>query len=155
MRNEDDDDALQHDWRKFSGMENEKFDDYVSVDSRLVTSGVNTVEELCESHVGATLLEGAKEEGEDTEPEVVPNSAKVHEALMKVKSFVYVHSNSDGDCDSVLSLESSLFELKTQSFYKTTVNYRVFFFFRRISSFKEELYHVIANKYKSLNFSYL
>jgi hypothetical protein len=70
------------------------------------------VEELCESHVGATLLEGAEEEGEDTEPKVLPNFAKAHEALMKVKSFVYAHSNSDGDCDSVLSLESSFFELR-------------------------------------------
>jgi hypothetical protein len=109
MRNEDDDDAFQHDWQNFSGMDSEKFDQYVSVDSHLVTSGVNTVEELCESHVGATLIQGAEQEGEDTEPEVVPNFA---EALMKVKSFVYAHSNSDGDSDSVLSLESSFFELR-------------------------------------------
>jgi hypothetical protein len=47
-------------------MDNEKFDDYVSVDSHLATSGVNTVEELCESHVGAPHVEGAEEEGEDT-----------------------------------------------------------------------------------------
>jgi hypothetical protein len=67
MRNKDDDDAFQHEWQKFSGMDNEKFDDYMSVDSHLGTSGVDTVEELCESPVGATLLEGAEEEGEDTE----------------------------------------------------------------------------------------
>jgi hypothetical protein len=108
-------------------MDNEKFDDYVFVDSHLATCGINTVEETCKSHVRATLLQGAEEEREDTEPEVVPNFAKVHEVLMKVKSFVYAHSNSDGDCDSVLSLESAFSELKTQSFYKTTVNYRVFF----------------------------
>jgi hypothetical protein len=34
MRNEDDDDAFQHDWQKFSDMDNEKFDDYASVESR-------------------------------------------------------------------------------------------------------------------------
>jgi hypothetical protein len=62
--------------------------------------------------VGAPLLEGAEEEGEDTESEVVQNFAKAHEALMEVKSFVYAHSNSDGDHDSVLSLESSFFELR-------------------------------------------
>jgi hypothetical protein len=39
----------------------------------------------------------------------VPNFAK---GLTKVKSFVYAHSNSDGDCDSVLSLESSFFALR-------------------------------------------
>jgi hypothetical protein len=34
---------------------------------------------------------------------------------MKVKSFVYAHSNSDGDCDSVLSLVSSFFELRRKA----------------------------------------
>jgi hypothetical protein len=48
----------------------------------------------------------------------VPNFA---EALMKVQSFVYAHSNSDGVRVSVLSLESSFFELR-RSFYKTTDN---------------------------------
>jgi hypothetical protein len=81
MRNQDCDDAFQHDWQKFSGMDSEKFDEYISVDSHLATSSVNTVEELCESDVGPTLIQGAEEE--DTEPEVVPNFAK---ALMKVKS---------------------------------------------------------------------
>jgi hypothetical protein len=63
MRHEDDDVALQHDWQKFSGMDNEKFDDYVSVGSHLATSGVNAVEELCERHVEAPLVEGVEEEG--------------------------------------------------------------------------------------------
>jgi hypothetical protein len=49
MRNEGDDDAFQHDWQKFSGMDNEKFDDYISVDSHLATSSVNAVANLCES----------------------------------------------------------------------------------------------------------
>jgi hypothetical protein len=31
---------------------------------------------------------------------------------MKVKSLVYAHSNSDGDCGSALSLDSSFFELR-------------------------------------------
>jgi hypothetical protein len=60
MRNEDDDDAFQHDWQKFSGMDNEKFDDCIPVDSHVATSSVNTAEQLCESHVGAMLLEGAR-----------------------------------------------------------------------------------------------
>jgi hypothetical protein len=54
--------------------------------------------------------------------------------------------------DSVLSLESSFFELRRKV---STKNCQLQSFFRRISSFNEELYHVIANKYKSLNFSYL
>jgi hypothetical protein len=95
-------------------MDNEKFDDYVSVDSHLATSCVNKVAELCESHVGGPRVEGAEVEGEDTKPkpEVVPNFAEAHEALMKVKSFVYAYSNSDGDHDSVLSLESLFLDLR-------------------------------------------
>jgi hypothetical protein len=108
MRNGDDDDAFHYDWQTFSGMNNEKVD-YVSVDSHLATSGVNRVVELYESHVGATSVEGAGEEGEDSEPEVVPNFA---EALMKVRSFACAYSNSDGDRDSVIILEKSFFELR-------------------------------------------
>jgi hypothetical protein len=59
MRIEDDDDAFQHDWQKFSGAD-EKFDDYISADSDLATSGVNTVQQLRESRMGATLLEGGR-----------------------------------------------------------------------------------------------
>jgi hypothetical protein len=62
MRNEDEDDVF-HAWQKFSGMDNEKFDDFVSVDSHLVASGVNTVKELCESHMGTLSVEGEEEEG--------------------------------------------------------------------------------------------
>jgi hypothetical protein len=39
-------------------------------------------------------------------------------------------------------------------FLQNNCQLQCFFFFRRISSFNEELYHVIANKQKSLN-SYL
>jgi hypothetical protein len=108
MRNEDD---AFHDWQKFSGMDTEKFDEYVSVDSHLVTSGVSIMKELCESHVGTLSMEG---EGEDStpEPKVVLNFAKAQEALMKIKLLVCVHSNSVGGRDSVLSLESSFFEIR-------------------------------------------
>jgi hypothetical protein len=108
MRNEDDSDAF-HTWQKFSGMDNEKFDDYVSVDSHLVTSGVNMVKELCKSHVRTLSVEG---EDSEPEPEVVPKFPEAHEALIKVRSSIYAHSNSDGDRDSVLSLDSSFFELR-------------------------------------------
>jgi hypothetical protein len=147
MRNEDDDDAFR-DWQKFSGMDNETFDNYISVESYLATSGVNTVKELCESHVGIMSVEG-EEEGEDSEPKVVPNFAEAQEVLVKVKSFVYAHSNSNGDRDSVLSLESSFFKLRRRVSTKQ-LNYS--FFFTRTSSFNEALYHVIANKQKSLTF---
>jgi hypothetical protein len=94
-------------------MNKDIFEDYVSVDSHVATSGVETVQELCESLVAPGSVEG--EEGgekEDGEPEVLPNFAETHEALMKIKSFFYAHSMSDSDHESVLGLEKSYFELR-------------------------------------------
>jgi hypothetical protein len=48
MKNEDGDDAFR-DSQKFTRMDNETFDDYVSVNSYLATMGVNTMKELRES----------------------------------------------------------------------------------------------------------
>jgi hypothetical protein len=106
-------DDFRQDWKKFSGMNNDKFEDYVSVDSHMATSGVETVQELRESLVvsGSVEGEGGGEE-EDGELEVVPSFAEMHEALMKVKSFFYAHSMSDSDRQSVLGLEKSYFELR-------------------------------------------
>jgi hypothetical protein len=91
-----DDDDFRQDWGKFSGMNKDKFEDYVSVDSHVATCGVETVQELCVSLVASGSVEG--EEGgeeEDGEPEVVPSFADTHEVLTKVKSFFYAHSTSD------------------------------------------------------------
>jgi hypothetical protein len=41
-----DDDDFRQDWKKFSGMNKDIFEDYVSVDSHVATSGVETVQEL-------------------------------------------------------------------------------------------------------------
>jgi hypothetical protein len=106
------DDDFHQDWEKFSGMNKDKFEDYVSVDSHVATSGVETVQELCVSLVASGSVEGEGGEKEDGEPEVVPNFAEMHEALMKVKSFSYAHSTSDSDRESVLGLEKSYFELR-------------------------------------------
>jgi hypothetical protein len=105
-------------------MDNEKFDDYVSVDSHLVASSVSTMKELCKSHMGTMSMEG---EDSEPQPEVVLNFAEVQEALMKVKSLVCVHSNSDGGHDSVLSLESLFFELRCKVSPKQLSITEVFF----------------------------
>jgi hypothetical protein len=108
----DDDDFCQ-DWEKFSGMNKDKFEDYVSVDSHVATCGVETVQELCVSLVASGSVEGEEEE-EEGEPEVVPSFAETHKALMKVKFFFYVHSTSDSDRESVLGLEKSYLELRSK-----------------------------------------
>jgi hypothetical protein len=108
-----DDDDFHQDWEKFSGMNKDIFDNYVSEDSHVATSGVETVQELCESLVASGSVEGeGGGEKEDGEPEVVPNFAETHEAVMKVKSFSYAHSMSDSDHESFLGLEKSYFELR-------------------------------------------
>jgi hypothetical protein len=108
-----DDDDFHQDWEKFSSMNKDIFEDYVSVDSHVTTSGVETVQELCESLGVYASVEGVEGgEKEDGKPQVVPNFAETHEVLMKVKSFFYVHSTSDGDRESVLGLEKSYFELR-------------------------------------------
>jgi hypothetical protein len=94
-------------------MNNEKFEDYISLDSHVATSGVETVQELCESLMASGSVEG--EEGgeeEDGELDVVLSFAETHEALVKVKSFFYVHSTCESDRESVLGLEKSYFELR-------------------------------------------
>jgi hypothetical protein len=77
----------------------------------VATCGVETVQELCVSLVASGSVE--QEEGEEAgEPEVVPSFAETHEALMKVRYFFYAHSTIDSDCESVLGLEKSYFELR-------------------------------------------
>jgi hypothetical protein len=109
----DDDDFCQ-DWEKFSGMNKDIFKDYISVDSHVATSGVETVQELCESLMASGSVKGEEEAGEkeDGKPEVVPNFAETHEALTKAKSFFYAHSTSDSDRESFLGLKKSYFELR-------------------------------------------
>jgi hypothetical protein len=56
-----DDDDFRQDWEKFSGMNKDKFEDYVSVDIHVATCGVETVQELCVS-VGRPGVRREKEE---------------------------------------------------------------------------------------------
>jgi hypothetical protein len=113
-------DDFREDWEKFSCMNKDKFEDYFSVYSHVATSGVETVQELCESLVVSGSVEGGLGEEEDDEPEVVPSFAETHEALMKVKSFFYAHSTSDSDHESVLGHEESYFELRSKICTKQT-----------------------------------
>jgi hypothetical protein len=57
-------------------------------------------------------MEGEGGGEEYGEPEVLPNFAEKHEALMKVKSFFYAHSTSNSDREIFFGLEKSYFELR-------------------------------------------
>jgi hypothetical protein len=87
-----DDDDFRRDWENLSGMNKDKFEDYVSVNSHVATCGVETVQELCVSLVASGSVEREEDAGE---PEVVPSFAEAHKVLMKVKSFFFAHSTRD------------------------------------------------------------
>jgi hypothetical protein len=52
-----DDDVFRQDWEKFSGMNKDKFEDYISVDSHVATCGVETVEP-CVSLMASASVDG-------------------------------------------------------------------------------------------------
>jgi hypothetical protein len=67
-----DDNNFRQDWEKFSGMNKDKFEDCVFVDSQMATSGVETVQELCVSFMASGSVEGEEGGGEeeDGKPEL-------------------------------------------------------------------------------------
>jgi hypothetical protein len=82
MANDDDDDFDQ-DWEELSTAQKYDFQSYVSVDRHVATSGVETVEEMCEAFWSTRSVE----EDDENEQEVVPSFAETYEALQKVKAF--------------------------------------------------------------------
>jgi len=75
------------------------------VDRDVATSGVETVEELCEAY-GSTRSVEEKNEDEN-EQQMVPTFAETYEALEIVTALFYEQSVSDADRENILSLEKS------------------------------------------------
>jgi uncharacterized membrane-anchored protein YhcB (DUF1043 family) len=88
MANDDDDnnDSFGQDWEELCRAQKYDFQSYVSVDRHMATSGVETVEELCEAFRSTRSLEEEDEE-EENEQEMVPSFAETYEALKKLKRF--------------------------------------------------------------------
>ena len=82
MANDDDDDFGQ-DWEEFYRSQKYDFQSYVSVDRHVATSGVETVEKICEA-LGSTR---SVEEEDKSEQEMVTSFAETYEALQKVTVF--------------------------------------------------------------------
>ena len=55
------------------------------------------------------------EEDDENEQEMAPRFDETYEALQKVKAFFHVQSGSDADCENILSLEKSYFQLRQNS----------------------------------------
>jgi hypothetical protein len=92
------------------------------VDCHVATSGVETVEELCEAF-GSTSVD----EEDENEQEMVPSFAETYEALQKVKAFFYMQSGSNVDRENISSLEKSYFQLRQNSAKKQRTMYDFFF----------------------------
>ena len=77
------DDDFDQDWEELCRAQKYDFQSYVSVYRHVATSGVETVEELCEAFGSARSVE----EEDENEQVMVPSFAETYEALQKVKAF--------------------------------------------------------------------
>jgi len=66
------------------------------------------------------------EEDDENEQEMAPRFDETYEALQKVKAFFHVQSGSDADCENILSLEKSYFQLRQNSAKKQRTIYDFF-----------------------------
>jgi hypothetical protein len=121
---DDDVDDFGQDWEELCGAQKYDFQN-VSVDSDVATSSISTVEELCEAY-GSTRSVEEKNKGNENVQDMVPSFAETCEASEKVKAF-FVHSVSDADCENILSLEKSYFQLRQNSAKKQKTMYDFFF----------------------------
>jgi arginine decarboxylase-like protein len=95
------------------------------VDRDVATSGVSTVEELCEVS-GSTRSVEEKNKEDENKQDMVPSFAETYEALEKVRTFSYAHSVTDADREHILGLEKSYFQLRQNSPEKQKTMYDFF-----------------------------
>jgi hypothetical protein len=95
------------------------------VDRDVATSGVSTVEELCEAYGSTRSVEEKNKEDENVQ-DMVPSFAETYEALEKVKASFYAHSVTDTDRERILGLEKSYFQLRQNSAMKQKTMYDFF-----------------------------
>jgi hypothetical protein len=117
---DDNDDSFGQDWEELCRGQKYDFQSYVSVDRHVATSGVETVEELCEAFRSTRSVEEEDKE-EENEQEMVPSFAETYEALQKFKAFFYAQSGSDADHGHILGLEKSYFQLRQNSAKKQII----------------------------------
>jgi hypothetical protein len=119
MANDDDDDFGQ-DWEELCRAQKYDFQNYVSADRDVATSGISTVEELCEAYGSTRSVEEKNKEDEKVQV-IVPSLSETYEALEKVKAFFYA------DREHILGLEKSYLQLKQNSAKKQKTMYDFFF----------------------------
>jgi hypothetical protein len=118
MVNDDDDDYdIGEDWEELCRAQKHNFHSYITVDRNVATSGISTVEELCEAYGSTRIVEEKNKEDENVQ-DMVPTFAETYKALEKVKAFFYAHSVTDADREHILGLEKSYFQLRQNSAMK-------------------------------------
>jgi hypothetical protein len=74
MATDDDDDDFSQDWEELCGAQKYDFQNYVSVDRDVATSGISTVEELCKVY-GSTRSVEEKNKEDEKEQDMWPSFA--------------------------------------------------------------------------------
>jgi ribosomal protein S19E (S16A) len=120
-----DDDDFGKDWEELCGAQKYDFQNYISVDRDVATSGISTVEELCEAY-GSTRSVKEKNKEDENEQDMVPSFTEAYEALEKVREFFYAHSVTDADREHIVGLEKSYFQLRQNSAKKQNTMYDFF-----------------------------
>jgi hypothetical protein len=120
-----DDDDFGQDWEELCRAQISDLHGYVTVDHNVATSGVSTVEELCEAYGYTRSVEDKNKEDENVQ-DMVLRFAETYEALEKLKAVFYVHSVTDADREHTLGLEKSYFQLRQNSAKKQKTMYDFF-----------------------------
>jgi hypothetical protein len=115
----------------------------------VATTGIETVEKLCEAFRSARSVE----EEDENEQVMVPSFAKTYKGLQKVKAFFYMQSGSNMDHENILSLEKLYFQLRQNSVKEQRTMYN---FFLLKSSFFNVVYIVSQiNRFPTFIVSFL
>jgi hypothetical protein len=132
MSNDDnDDDDFGQDWEELCRAQKYDFHSYVTVDRDVATSGISTVEELCEAYGSTRSVEETNKEDTNVQDKV-PGFAKTYKALEKVKEFFYAHSVTDADHEQILGLEKVIFSIEAKFCHEVKDNVRLFLLKKKV-----------------------
>jgi hypothetical protein len=124
------DDDFDQNWEELCRAQKYNFHSYVTVDRDVATSGISSVEELCEAYGSTRSVEDKNKEDENVQ-DMVPSFAETYEGLEKVKSFFYAHSVTDADREHILGNEKSYLQLRQNS-AMTQKTMNDFFWFKKV-----------------------
>jgi hypothetical protein len=120
-----DDDVFGQDWEELCRAQKYDFHSYITVDRNVAPSGISTVDEICKAYGSTRSVEEKNKEDENVQ-DMVPSFAETYEALEVVQAFFYAHRVTDADCEHILGLKKSYFQLRQNSAKKQKTVYDFF-----------------------------